>query len=62
MSTSADRIDGLTTSVAIKAPVKVASTADLTLSGTQTIDGVAVVVDDRVLVKNQTDDTENESI
>jgi len=54
-----DRIDGLTTDVAIKAPVVVATTANITLSGTQTIDGVAVVADDRVLVKDQTDGIEN---
>jgi hypothetical protein len=36
-----------------KDPVRVASTANLTLSGTQTIDGVAVVSGDRGLVKNQ---------
>lgn len=37
-----------------KLPVRVASTANITLSGTQTIDGVALAVADRVLVKNQT--------
>lgn len=37
-----------------KASVKVASTTNLTLSGTQTIDTVAVVAGDRVLAKNQT--------
>lgn len=57
--TSTDRIDGLTAEVAIKAPVRVATTANITLSGTQTIDGVAVVADDRVLVKDQTTATEN---
>jgi len=36
-----------------KLPCKVATTAAITLSGTQTIDGVAVVAGDRVLVKNQ---------
>ena len=56
---STDRIDGVQASVALKAPVRVASTANVTLSGTQTIDGVAVVVDDRVLLKDQTDGTEN---
>lgn len=34
--------------------VRVATTANITLSGTQTIDGVAVVAGNRVLVKNQT--------
>ena len=54
-----DRINGLNQGVAYKAPVRVATTANITLSGTQTIDGVAVVANDRVLVKDQTDQTEN---
>lgn len=45
--------------LAIKTPVRAATTANITLSGEQTIDGVAVVADDRVLVKDQTDSTEN---
>lgn len=44
------RLNGLTP----KAPVVVATTANITLSGTQTIDTVAVVAGNRVLVKNQT--------
>lgn len=36
-----------------KESVRVATTADITLSGTQTIDGVAVIAGNRVLVKNQ---------
>lgn len=39
--------------------VKVATTANITLSGTQTIDGVALSVDDLVLVKNQGTSVEN---
>lgn len=42
-----------------KPSVKAASTANLTLSGTQTVDGIALVAGDRVLVKNQTDGTQN---
>lgn len=38
----------------VKRAVKVATTANITLSGTQTIDGIAVVAGDRVLVKDQT--------
>lgn len=38
---------------------RVASTANVTLSGTQTIDGVSVIAGDRVLVKNQTTASEN---
>lgn len=43
---------------AIKQPVRLATTANITLSGEQTIDG-SLTSDDRVLVKNQTDTTEN---
>lgn len=56
---STDRRFGFIGEVAIKGPVVVATTANITLSGTQTIDGVAVVADDRVLVKNQTTGSEN---
>lgn len=38
----------------VKKSVIAATTANITLSGTQTIDGVAVIAGDRVLVKNQT--------
>lgn len=51
--------DGLSSSVAIKGPCCVATTANITLSGEQTIDGVAVVTDERVLVKNQTTGADN---
>jgi len=54
-----DRLQGARTSKAIKAPVLAATTANITLSGEQTIDGVALVSDDRVLVKDQTDGKEN---
>lgn len=37
-----------------KQPVRAATTANITLSGTQTIDGVSIAAGDRVLVKNQT--------
>lgn len=36
-----------------KEPVRAATTANITLSGAQTIDGVSVVAGDRVLVKDQ---------
>ena len=49
------RVQGLT----IKSAVKVATTANITLSGTQTIDGVALSAGDRILVKNQTTGSEN---
>jgi hypothetical protein len=48
-------IQGLDT----KQSVQVATNSNITLSGTQTIDGVAVESGDRVLVKEQTDASEN---
>lgn len=54
-----DRINGLTGNLGIKAPVRCATTANITLSGLQTIDSITVVAGDRVLVKNQTTQTEN---
>ena len=52
-------VDGVAQGLDIKEAVKVATTANITLSGTQTIDGVAVSADERVLVKNQSTATEN---
>lgn len=42
-----------------KEPVRCATTANITLSGLQAIDGVTVVANDRVLVKNQSTVTQN---
>ena len=47
-------VDTIATGLDPKSAVLVATTTGITLSGTQTIDGVAVVAGDRVLVKNQT--------
>ena len=52
-------VDNLVTGLAWSDTVRAATTANITLSGTQTIDGVAVVAGDRVLVKNQTTASEN---
>tara|TARA_R100000353_G_scaffold85844_1_gene63975 strand:- start:4353 stop:5516 length:1164 start_codon:yes stop_codon:yes gene_type:complete len=52
-------VDGVSQGLDIKEAVKVATTANITLSGTQTIDSVAVSADERVLVKNQNTATEN---
>lgn len=54
-----DRIGGLSGSIAIKVPCRVATTADILLSGLQSIDGVVLVAGDRVLVKNQTAGSRN---
>ena len=51
--------DALTSGLDVKESVKVATTANITLSGTQTIDGVAVSADERVLVKNQSTASQN---
>lgn len=58
-STSTDRLNGLSTSVAVKAPVKAVAVANITLSGEQTVNGVAVVEGDRVLVTTQTSSVDN---
>lgn len=58
-STVSDRLAGVTASLASKAPVRMASTADLTLSGLQTVDGVTGAADDRILVKDNTTASEN---
>lgn len=42
-----------------KNPVRAATTANIALSGLQTVDGVALAASDRVLVKNQTTASEN---
>lgn len=57
--------DGTATITELSAPrtykeaCRIATTGNITLSGTQTIDGVAVVAGDRVLVKNQTTGSQN---
>lgn len=56
---STDRFNGVVASLAIKAPCVAVAIANITLSGTQTVNGVAVVSGDRVLVIAQTDATEN---
>ncbi len=58
-STATDRFDGAISSQAIKVPCQAVSNANLTLSGEQTVNSVAVTANDRVLVKDQTDTTEN---
>ncbi len=52
-------VDAVKTGLDVKDSVKVATTANITLSGTQTIDGVSVSADERVLVKSQSDASEN---
>lgn len=58
-ATITDRLDGLTTSVAVKPPCVAVASSNITLAGLQTISGVTLEAADRVLVIGQTDDTEN---
>lgn len=58
-TTFVDQITGSGETVAYKAPCRVATTANIALSGLLTIDAVVLVADDRVLVKNQTDPKQN---
>lgn len=53
MPDTIDRLEGARTTFGMKKPVVAATTGAITLSGEQTIDGVACVEDDRVLVKDQ---------
>jgi hypothetical protein len=57
--TVVDRLSGINGSLGIKAPCKAATIANITLSGEQTVDGIACVDGDRVLVKAQTSGAEN---
>ena len=52
--------DAIANGLDVKESVRAATTgSNITLSGTQTIDGVALVAGDRVLIKDQTDASEN---
>lgn len=51
--------DGLAAGLKYKESVRAATTANITLSAPQTIDGVSVVAGDRVLVKNQSTGSQN---
>lgn len=52
-------VDSVAQGLDVKASVVAATTANITLSGTQTIDDIALVAGDRVLVKNQTTTSAN---
>lgn len=52
-------VDATATGLDVKNSVRAATTANVALSGTQTVDGVALVAGNRVLVKAQTDGTQN---
>lgn len=52
-------VDAARSGLDVKESVKAATTANITLSNTQTVDGVALAVGDRVLVKDQTTGSQN---
>src|SRR6056300_240850 len=52
-------VDSARSGLDVKQSVKVATTGNIALSGTQTVDGVALSVGDRILVKEQTTASEN---
>ena len=52
-------VDSVAQGLDTKASVVAATTANITLSGTQTVDGVVLIAGDRVLVKNQTTTANN---
>ena len=54
-----NQINNINAGLSWKPTSRVATTANITLSGAQTIDGVSVVAGDRVLVKNQSTGSQN---
>lgn len=52
-------VDATATGLDVKRSCRVATTTNITLSGLQTVDGVSLSAGDRVLVKNQTNKTQN---
>ncbi len=58
-TTSTDRRNGVNIGSAIKVPCRAATTAAITLSGEQSVDGVSLVTGDRCLVKNQASGIDN---
>ena len=63
-SDTVDRLGGASSSLAFKAPCRCATTANITLSGMQTLDGILPTAGEheslrRILVKNQTTAAEN---
>ena len=52
-------VDAARSGLDVKASVHAATTANITLSGTQVVDGVSLIVGDRVLVKDQSTGSQN---
>ena len=58
-TTYVDQITGSGETVAYKAPCRLATTGNITLSGLQAIDGIVTALRDRVLVKDQANPADN---
>jgi hypothetical protein len=54
-----DRLEGARSNFGCKKPVRAAASSNLTLSGLQTVDGIALAAEERVLAYGQTDSAEN---
>jgi phage-related tail fiber protein len=52
-------VDAIRQGLDVKDSVRAATVANINLSGTQTIDGISVIANDRVLVKNQSTASQN---
>lgn len=52
-------VDAARSGLDVKQSVRAATTANITLSGTQTVDGVSLIAGDRVLVKDQSTGSQN---
>lgn len=52
-------VDSVASGMDVKASVRIATTGNITLSGTQTIDGVLAAINDRILVKDQSTPSQN---
>lgn len=52
-------VDAVAQGISAKVSVRAATTANITLSGTQTVDNVSLIAGDRILVKNQSTTEQN---
>lgn len=59
MTVILDRIKGVNSSIAIKVPCRAATISNIALEAIKTIDGVALLENDRVLVRAQTNSVDN---
>ena len=58
-ATTKDYVDNLSAGISYKDAVRAATTANITLPAPQTVDGVSLIANDRVLVKDQSTGSQN---